>query len=80
MWKDQPYDNKSDVWSLGCVLYEAVTLVPPFRAKEMSGLYKKVTRGIYQELPETYSRDLARVISFMLQVNPKERSSCEEIL
>lgn len=80
MWKDQPYDNKSDVWSLGCVLYEAVTLVPPFRAKEMSGLYKKVTRGIYQELPETYSRDLARVISYMLQVNPKERSSCEEIL
>jgi NIMA (never in mitosis gene a)-related kinase len=61
-------------------LYEAVTLVPPFRAKEMSGLYKKVTRGIYQKLPETYSRDLARVISFMLQVNPKERSSCEEIL
>jgi NIMA (never in mitosis gene a)-related kinase len=61
-------------------LYEAVTLVPPFRAKEMSGLYKKVTRGIYQELPETYSRDLARVISYMLQVNPKERSSCEEIL
>jgi NIMA (never in mitosis gene a)-related kinase len=80
VWKDQPYDNKSDVWSLGCVLYEAVTLVPPFRAKEMSGLYKKVTRGIYQELPETYSRDLARVISYMLQVNPKERSSCEEIL
>lgn len=46
VWKDKPYDHKSDVWSLGCVLYEMTTLQPPFHAIDMEGLYKKVIKGI----------------------------------
>jgi NIMA (never in mitosis gene a)-related kinase 1/4/5 len=45
VWRDQPYDSKSDIWSLGCVLYESITLKPPFRAEDMAGLYKKVLAG-----------------------------------
>ena len=55
VWKDIPYDHKSDIWSLGCVLYEMCALKPPFRAMDMEGLYKKIQKGVYDKLPSKYS-------------------------
>jgi NIMA (never in mitosis gene a)-related kinase len=70
VWRDQPYDNKSDIWSLGCVLYESITLKPPFRADDMQGLYKKVLRGVYPKIPNVYSTDLANLVKSLVQVTP----------
>lgn len=80
VWKDEPYGIKSDIWSMGCVLYEMVALKPPFRASDMQGLYKKVTKGIYPKIPKVFSPELGQVIKMMLSVKPDTRPTCMEIL
>ena len=80
VWKDQPYDSKSDIWSLGCVTFEMMALRPPFRAENMEKLFNKVIKGQYSKLSDRYSQDIKDIIQMMLKVNPQERPSCAQIL
>jgi NIMA (never in mitosis gene a)-related kinase 1/4/5 len=65
---------------MGCVLYELSALNPPFTAKDMSGLYKAVLKGVYPKLPSQFSNDLSEMIRCMLQVEPKNRPTTKQIL
>ena len=80
VWKDKPYGPKSDLWSLGCVLYEMAALKPPFTAHDLQGLYKKVITGIFDRIPMTYSNELSNIINSLLKVDPSKRPSTEELL
>ena len=55
VWQDQPYDGKSDIWSLGCVIYEVAALEPPFKATDLQSLYRKVKAGQYKPISTYYS-------------------------
>lgn len=72
-----PYGSKSDVWSLGCVVYEICSLKPPFRAPNFENLYKKIMGGHYDKIPLVYSTNLCNFICRCLTVNEKKRASVE---
>lgn len=80
VWQDKPYDNRSDIWSLGCVIYEMCSLQPPFRANDMKGLCRKVCEGRIPPLPIQYSKDIMHVIKLCLQLDPKQRPTCSNLL
>ncbi|CAI2364770.1 unnamed protein product [Moneuplotes crassus] len=80
VWRDKPYDYKCDIWSLGCVLYEITTLNPPFKAKDMKTLFKKVVKGHYPDIPYHYSDDLRNIIAMCLRVNMTSRPGASHLL
>ena len=80
VWRDEPYDMKSDIWSLGCVTYEMLALHPPFRAENMEKLYNKVIQCQYGKISERYSEDIKEIIKLLLKVKTKDRPTCAQIL
>lgn len=78
--QEMPYNQKSDVWSLGCILYEMVTLRHAFDSNSMKGLVLKILRGTYPEIPSHYSQDLKDLISEMLIKDPQKRPSIRKVV
>ena len=65
----EKYNEKSDAWSLGVILYELCALKPPFIADSQIDLVNKVTAGRVQRIPEIYSDDLWSVIRLLLKTD-----------
>ena len=74
------YNEKSDIWSLGCFLYELTTFHPPFEAKNQIMLAMRIKSGKVEKINKKYSEELWRVITWMLTVDYNERPSSEELL
>ena len=69
----RPYNQKSDVWSLGCILYEMAVLKRAFQAPSLPALVLKIMKGHYQPLPSHFSAELKGdfLITFVLFIDRK---------
>nr|XP_030738271.1 serine/threonine-protein kinase Nek3 isoform X7 [Globicephala melas] len=80
IWENMPYNNKSDIWSLGCILYELCTLKHPFQANSWKSLILKICQGSMSPLPSHYSYELQHLIKQMFKKNPSYRPSATTLL
>lgn len=77
------YDMRSDVWSLGCVLYELSMLRSPFKSDQQLSLYDlfvRISKADYPPLPETVSPDFRELVGWMLALDPEKRFHCSQVL
>lgn len=80
LFSNKPYNYKSDVWALGCCVYEMATLKHAFNAKDMNSLVYRIIEGKLPPMPKVYSAELAELIRTMLSRRPEERPSVRSIL
>ncbi|XP_067683642.1 serine/threonine-protein kinase Nek4-like [Haliotis asinina] len=80
LFSNKPYNHKSDVWALGCCVYEMATLKHAFNAKDMNSLVYKILRGKMPAMPKQYCTELTSLIKLMLHQDPEKRPSVNRIL
>ncbi|XP_055027667.2 uncharacterized protein [Misgurnus anguillicaudatus] len=78
--KGEPYEEKTEIWRLGCVLYELCMLKSPFPGILSVENVQKILTSSYEALPLTFSEELRQLVNDTLQANPASRPSVSEIL
>lgn len=74
------YTLKSDIWAVGCIIYELCTKEPPFNAQTHLQLVNKIRKGDVAPLPKDYSKELNALVKSCLSTNPIHRPDTETLL
>ncbi|CAD7963892.1 unnamed protein product [Amoebophrya sp. A25] len=77
--RSEPYSYKSDIWSLGCVLYEMCMLKHAFESENLLGLVYKIVSDRYDPIPSAYTQDLAALIARLLDKSAHSRPKGDDV-
>ncbi|KAM7401887.1 hypothetical protein PAMP_017164 [Pampus punctatissimus] len=80
LFSNKLYNHKSDVWALGCCVYEMSTLKHAFNAKDMNSLVYRIVEGKLPQMPSRYNPQLGDLIKSMLCKRPEDRPDVKLIL
>ena len=80
MCQDMPYNQKSDVWALGCILYELCTFRHPFNATNQGALIIKILNANPEPIFNCYSSQLQYLVNQILEKNYEKRPNCWDLL
>ena len=77
--QNKPYSFKSDLWSLGCILFELCSLDRAFTATNLLGLVTQINEKKVDRIPSHYSDELNDLVQRLLDKDPQKRASLEEV-
>ena len=80
MLQEEKYDSKSDIWSLGVLLYEMCCFQHPFTGDTLAEIAMAVHKCEYEEIPKIYSDDMRKLIKKMLNKDPQKRPNINKIV
>ena len=79
MYENKPYTHKSDIWALGCILYELCTLKRAFEGANIMALIFQIIKSEVKPIPKMYSKDLKILVKKILNKDPKVRPGMSQI-
>jgi NIMA (never in mitosis gene a)-related kinase len=78
--ENSPYNFKSDIWSLGVLLYEMCALKPPFNGASLHILALQIVRGVFSAIPAHFSQGLKAIVQGLLIKDPARRPNINQVL
>eukprot|EP01053_Blabericola_migrator_P001196 Blabericola_migrator_1__1195@NODE_1305_length_4850_cov_295_065649_g878_i0_p1_GENE_NODE_1305_length_4850_cov_295_065649_g878_i0NODE_1305_length_4850_cov_295_065649_g878_i0_p1_ORF_typecomplete_len1238_score168_18Pkinase/PF00069_25/2_8e45Pkinase_Tyr/PF07714_17/1_1e35Pkinase_Tyr/PF07714_17/3_9e03Kinaselike/PF14531_6/6_3e17Pkinase_fungal/PF17667_1/1_1e09Kdo/PF06293_14/1_2e06WaaY/PF06176_11/0_00028WaaY/PF06176_11/5e03RIO1/PF01163_22/0_0024APH/PF01636_23/0_055Seadorna_VP7/PF07387_11/0_17_NODE_1305_leng len=79
MVMNRSYTNQCDMWALGCVIHEMMTLQPTFQGKSVLALGMSICSDAPPELPNNYSQGLRELVTTLLHKDSSQRPAAVDV-